>query len=492
MRKVCLRSFMSVTVFAIVMSLLSVAVFAQQGTSSSSVMRARAMSKGSDSYTSSQTNSSGYYESRPVFTPPDFIFVDEFVNFHKHKLPLPISGQSVAMDTRWGNNQVSFSGSEAILQIGFTTADVNNTKNLKPMNLALVIDKSGSMAADDKMPRVKQALLTMVSQLRPNDIVSIITFDSYAEVLVPAERVGNGEKLRRAISCLEPGSSTNLHAGLMLGYKEALRNFNSENANRVIMLTDGIANTGVTNPQQIWRDSLDFNGKGIDLATIGVGLQLDKDLLQTLAKSGRGLFHFVADSQDIEKVFVTELQSLISPVARDVQLKVDYDSCLELEKIYGYQPRYSSHNVTIPIDNMNSGLTQVVLMKFRIRNKGEHSVRVNLSYFDIDKNKRVDIEQETALTISDNKSCDILADREVRKNFTIALLAQGLYDMTEACKTQNYKRAEACLNESLNEAYANFPKMEDKDIRYTLDIAERYRNDLKEFNKRRNNCGECR
>jgi uncharacterized protein YegL len=481
MREVC-------ALIALVFFSMSVSVIAQQGTSSSSVMRSRAMSKG----TTPNQPTPNYYEPQPIFTPPDFIVVDEFVNFHKHNLPMPKAGQSVAMDVRWGNKQVSFSNAEAILQIGFTTPHFDSNKELKPLNLVLVIDKSGSMSDGDKMPRVKQALLTMVNQLRPNDIVSIVVFDSYAEVLVPAEKVGNGEKLRRAIACLEPGSSTNLHAGLMLGYREALKNFNREGANRVILLTDGIANTGVTDPQQISRESLKCNQEGIDLSTIGVGLSLDKNLLQTLAKSGRGLFHFVADTQDIEKVFVSEYQSLVSPVAREVELKVDYDSSLELDEIYGYEPQYKSHGVTIPIDDMNNGLTQVVLMKFKARDKGENNVRVKLSYFDIDKNKRVEETKESSLTASDKKSCDMLADKEVRKNYTIALLAQGLYNMTGACKTGNYKRAEACLNEALNEAYSNFPKMNDKDIQYTLDIAERYRDQLKDFNKRRGNCGECR
>ncbi len=481
MRKVCLLS-------ALVL-LVNISVFAQQGTSSSSVMRARAMSKGKQS-----SSSSTYYEPQPVFTPPDFIVVDEFVNFHKHNLPMPKTGHSVAMDVRWGNNQIYLPNGEAILQIGFTTTHFDSNKEIKPLNLALVIDKSGSMADGDKMPRVKQALLTMIAQLRPNDIVSIVAFDSYAEVLLPAEKVGNGENLRRVIRCLEPGSFTNLHAGLMLGYKEAVANFNREGANRVILLTDGIANTGETNPQEISRQSLKYNQESIDLSTIGVGLDLDKDLLKTLAKSGRGLFHFVADTQDIEKVFVTEVQSLLSPVARKVELRVDYDSSLELEQIYGYEPKCDSSGVSIPIDDMNGGLTQVVLMKFKVRGKvkGENNVKINLSYFDIDKNKRVEEAQSTALKASDNKNCDMVSDKEVRKNYTIALLAQGLFYMTEACKTNNYKRAEASLNEALSEAYAIFPKMNDKDIRYTLDIVERYRDDLKEFNKRRNKCNDCR
>ena len=96
------------------------------------------------------------------------------MNYHKHRLPLPKSGQAVAMDTRWGNFEISRSQREAVLQIGFTTAEVNERTDLRPLNLVLVIDKSGSMAESDKMSRVKESLQTMLSKLRADDIVSIV------------------------------------------------------------------------------------------------------------------------------------------------------------------------------------------------------------------------------------------------------------------------------------------------------------------------------
>src|SRR5918911_639209 len=142
----------------------------------------------------------------------------------------------------------------------------------------------------------------------------------------------------------------------MLGYQEALKNYRKEGTNRVVLLTDGIANRGVTDPAQIARDSLSFNDRGVDLSTIGVGLDLNKDLLRELAKSGRGLFHFVADAEDINKVFVKELQSLISPIATEPNVEIEYDaSDLELAQLYGYEPKIRDGRVTIKLDNMNSG-----------------------------------------------------------------------------------------------------------------------------------------
>src|SRR5690349_8773349 len=183
---------------------------AQANTSGASVSRTRAIVN-SGPYTppptsSSYPSSSGYpssypsspsypaYTNPPVFKIPEEIVVEEFVNYHKHRLPLPKSGQAVAMDTRWGNWEISRSQREAVLQIGFTTAEVNERTDLRPLNLVFVIDKSGSMAGD-KMSRVKDGLRAMISKLRADDVVSIVAFDTTAEVLFPARAIDDGSAL---------------------------------------------------------------------------------------------------------------------------------------------------------------------------------------------------------------------------------------------------------------------------------------------------------
>ncbi|HEX8688252.1 MAG TPA: VWA domain-containing protein, partial [Pyrinomonadaceae bacterium] len=293
------------------------------------------------------------------------VAVEEFVNYHRHQFGRPKAGEAVLLDVRWGNDRVSASDPEAVLQVGFSTALASDRRQLPPVNLALVIDKSGSMADSDKLSKVKEALLTLVNQLRETDTLSLVVFDSEAAVLRPAREVGDREEVRRLIRGIEPGSSTNIHAGLVLGYREALRSFKRGGTNRVVLLTDGIANQGVTDPAQIARESLSFNDRGVDLSTIGVGLDLNKDLLRDLAKSGRGLFHFVADAQDIDKVFLKEVQSLVAPVASEPNLEVEYGPGLELAHVYGYEPERTAGGLKIRLDNMNQGLTQVVLLRFK-------------------------------------------------------------------------------------------------------------------------------
>jgi Mg-chelatase subunit ChlD len=451
----------------LLLALAALPAHAQEGTSTAAAARTR------------------YLSEMGLIPASRSVAVEEFVNYHRHQIGRPKAGEAVLLDLRWGNDRVSSADPEAVLQIGFSTALASDRQQLPPINLALVIDKSGSMAAADKLSKVKESLLTLVNQLRETDTLSIVVFDSEAAVLRPASKIGDREELRRLIRGIEPGSSTNIHAGLMLGYQEVLKNFNREGTNRVILLTDGIANQGVTNPSQIARESLSFNDRGVDLSTIGVGLDLNKDLLRELAKSGRGLFHFVADAQDIDKVFLKEVQSLVAPVASEPNLEVKYGSDLELVQVYGYEPERIPGGLKIKLDNMNQGLTQVVLLRFRAKSRtldaARPSVRVNFSYYDIEQKRQVTKDEAASLSVG--RGTDMLRDPEVGKNFTIAQLAQAIHDMAVAVEAQRYKDAEHLLNAAIAKTYQRYPHLEDEDISHTLLIAQKYQELVRKYNQ---------
>ncbi len=411
-----------------------------------------------------------YLSNAGVFPVARDVVVEDFINYHRHEIGRPKAGEAVSLDLRWSNDFMS--KDRAVLQVGLATALANDRKQLRPLNLSLVIDKSGSMASFDKLSRVKTSLLNLVARLRPTDVLSIVLFDSNASVLLPAQKVGDHRHILNLIRGIGPGSATNIHAGLMLGYKEAQKNYSRESTNRVILLTDGIANQGVTDPKSIANDSLGFNDRGIDLSTIGVGLDLNRDLLQDLAKSGRGLFHFVADSEDIEKVFVRELQSLISPVATDPSIEIDFGSGMELTKVYGYEPKRSKNSVTIPLDNLNSGATQVILLSFNLNGREKPPVNVRLRYYDLDRKRTIETTQKTSVSRAEDES--------VAKNYSIALLAQSIRDMAVACEGKRYREAEKLLIASTDAAKGRYPNLEDADIVRTFKIAAKYRDLLRE------------
>lgn len=389
---------------------------------------------------------------------PREVVVEDFVNYHRHEIGRPKAGEAVHMDVRWGRG--------GVLQVGLSTALANDRAQLKPLNLALVIDKSGSMASADKMGRVKQALQTFVGKLRETDTLSIVTFDSGARVLVPSQPLRDRAAVREAIEGIRPGSATNLDAGLRLGYQEALKGYRKGATNRVILLTDGIANQGETQPEKIAAASLGFNDRGVDLSTIGVGQDLNGDLLRKLAKSGRGLYHFVADDGDIGKVFDKEAQSLVSPVATSPSLHIEFSPGLRLDKVYGYEPTLREHAVDVELDNMNRGMTEVVLLKF-LPGAEKGSVKVRLAYHDLERGKEVVKREAAALTHEDDPS--------VAKNATIARLAQAIHDMAALAEKGDALEARGVLDDALAEARRRYPNAEDEDVARVLATAEKYR-----------------
>jgi Mg-chelatase subunit ChlD len=469
--KILPRSFKFFLTLSLLIYVLSGVAPAQEGASSAAASRTR------------------YLAETGLIPSSREIAVEELVNYHRHQIGRPRAGVAVNLDVRWGNDQVSGSEREAVLQVGFSTALANDRQQLRLINLALVIDKSGSMADADKLSRVKESLLNLVDQLRATDVLSIVVFDSEAQVLMPARTLGDRETVKQLIRGLEPGSSTNIHAGLMLGYQEALKNYRRDATNRVVLLTDGIANQGVTDPAKMAQDSLSFNDRGIDLSTIGVGLDLNKDLLRQLAKSGRGLFHFVADAQDIKKVFIKEVQSLVSPVASEPNVEIEYDSGLELAQLYGYEPQQRRNVVTLKLDNMNNGLTEVVLLRFKLSHRtfdnARLPVKVRFSYYDLEQKKQVVETQTSFLTVKGGAPVDMLKDDEVGKNYTIAQLAQAIRDMAAAYEAQRFQDAERLLNAAIAKTYQRYPNLEDEDITRTLLIAQKYQEVLRRYNQRR-------
>ena len=443
--------------------------YGQAGVSSASVSRVR----------SEANRPAGPSLGVPVA--PDSVAVEEIINYHRHRLPLPKSGQGVRMDVRWGNETAS-AGRPSVLQIGLATADMNGSSDLGPLNLGLVIDRSGSMASANKMTLVKAALQSLASNLRPTDIVSIVVFDGAANVVLPANPLGNGNGYRRAVESIQPAGSTNIDAGLMLGYREVARNLRPGSTNRVILLTDGRANAGVTDSRRIASNSAEFNEQGIDLSTIGVGQDLDNDLLRILSRAGRGLYHFVADPNDIAKIFVNEVQSLLSPVARNVRLDIIQDSSLCLDRLYGYSPHVEGNRVRLELDDLNSAATQVILLQYAPESTGQVTVR--LRYFDLASKREVEDTQRVVLKRGARK--ELPQDSEVLKNYTIATIAQALSTMQQSWKRNDLQSAENAVRAAVRQTLDRYPEVEDADIRAQFEVAQNYLSTLETFNRRNN------
>jgi hypothetical protein len=181
------------------------------------------------------------------------------------------------------------------------------------------------------------------------------------------------------------------------------------------------------------------------------------------------------------------VQSLVAPVASEPNLEIEYGPGLELAQVYGYEPERAGGGLKLKLDNMNQGLTQVVLLRVRATRRGADSarptVRVNFSYYDIEQKRRVTKNEVASLSIGEGTAGDNLRDPEVGKNFTIAQLAQAIRDMAAAVEAKRFKDAEGILNAAIAKTYTRYPHLEDEDISRTLLIAQKYQEVVRKYNK---------
>ena len=429
-------------------------------------------------YSSAAMGMSQQKSAQMIIPQPDEIVVEEYLNYHTHNLPLPEGNLAVGLDVRWGNDKVSPTSNEAVLQIGLTTGRKEKYSNSSPVNISLVIDKSGSMSQDGRLVKTKQAMVELVKHLRPQDFISIVEFDHVARVVLPAQKVSNISQIQQAISSIHLGGSTNMHDGIMMGYKEALKNAIGQNSSRVIVLTDAIANTGEIDPEKMIANREGYNQEAkIDFALVGVGVDFNYKLSRQLTKNGKNQIHFINDPADIQKIFIDEVEALLYPAAKNPYLEIEFGDDLEVAQFYGYEPTILNEKIQLNLNNMNAGLTQVVMAKLKVKNgqKKRLPVRVSLHYFDCQKNIEVVQEVKTKLKVDNSwTQFNMLQDTEVEKNYRIAQMAQDLKEMANFYNKNQPFAAKGHLSLAIDKIKKEYPNPTDIDFLRMLKVLENY------------------
>ncbi|NVJ61602.1 MAG: von Willebrand factor type A domain-containing protein [Gammaproteobacteria bacterium] len=228
-----------------------------------------------------------------------------------------------------------------LLHLGVQTKQLSEADR-KPLNLVIVADVSGSMRSDNKLQTLKQAMITLVSQLRPEDKIALVTYSDSAEVVIPPTEARNAQYINQLIRQLNSQGSTNAAAGLYIGYELANQMYDADHNNRVILTSDGMANVGSVQPEEILKEIENYKEKGIFLTTVGVGLGMYNDfLLEQLANQGNGNYLYLADQQDIQEAFVDKLTQNIQTVAKDAKIQVEFNpEKVSNYRLLGYENRH--------------------------------------------------------------------------------------------------------------------------------------------------------
>ncbi|NUP75987.1 MAG: DUF3520 domain-containing protein [Nonomuraea sp.] len=228
---------------------------------------------------------------------------------------------------------------EAVLRVGLQTR-ASDSAARRPANLTFVVDVSGSMAEPGRLDLVKSALHKLLDQLAPGDQVSIVSFSDEARLLASMTPLTARGQLHSAVDELATDGGTNLESGIVEGYREASKAFRPAATNRVVLLSDGLANQGSTEWQTIVDQVKEYAGKQVTLLTVGVGRDYGDELMEQLADNGDGMAVYVDSEEEAEKVFTTQLPATIEVRARDAKAQVVFNpSVVESYQLIGYENR---------------------------------------------------------------------------------------------------------------------------------------------------------
>lgn len=235
-----------------------------------------------------------------------------------------------------------------------------------PINVAVVVDRSGSMRQQDRMGFAHQAAEDLVGALQDDDRFALVSFASSAQVVVPSTPVHNPAALYSAIRSIQPAGSTNLHEGLSMGQLQVRANATPESVDRVILLSDGYANVGVQLPSELSNAAGRYAQEGVAVSTIGLGLDYNEDLLAQMADSGGGSYRFVNDAESLQAAFDDELHRLNSVAARGVGLDIALEDA-ELIDVIGYEATQTDTGLRIWLGDVYGGETRRVVMRVRMK-----------------------------------------------------------------------------------------------------------------------------
>ncbi|MDO0914826.1 von Willebrand factor type A domain-containing protein [Streptomyces sp. DT2A-34] len=269
---------------------------------------------------------------------PSTVRPEEFVNSFRQDYDRPDgNGFTVTVDGARTDRE-----DWSLVRVGLATRPAADAGERPPAALTFVIDISGSMAEPGRLDLAKDSLGVMTNRLRDDDSVAIVTFSDEAETVLPMTRLdGNRDDIHDAIDSLEPTDSTNLGAGMETGYETAEEGLREGATNRVVLVSDALANTGDTDADTILeRIASERREHGITLFGVGVGSDYGDALMERLADKGDGHTVYVSDEDDARKVFCDDLPRNIDLTARDAKAQVAFDQATVSDfRLIGYDNR---------------------------------------------------------------------------------------------------------------------------------------------------------
>lgn len=270
--------------------------------------------------------------------PADAVRIEEMLNYFSYDYPEPENGDPFSVTTEYSD--CPWNEDNRLLLIGLQAKEIDFSRR-PPSNLVFLLDISGSMYSDDKLPLVQKSFTMLAENLTQKDRVSIVTYAGYESVVLDGVSGDQTARIAAALDDLEAGGSTAGAAGIEKAYELARKNYISGGNNRVILATDGDLNVGISSEGELTRLIQEKKKDGVHLSVIGVGTgNLKDNKMEALADNGDGNYNYIDSIFEAKKVLVDEMGGTLVTVAKDVKIQVEFNPrYVSGYRLIGYENR---------------------------------------------------------------------------------------------------------------------------------------------------------
>jgi Ca-activated chloride channel family protein len=266
-----------------------------------------------------------------------------------------------------GQAAISVDGTRTIyLRIGLEGIGGDTGGARMPVNVALVVDRSGSMSSEDKIGKAREAAIMGLSRLGSNDVAALVAYNHEVDLLAPAAKVTSHAALSRLIDQLRADGNTALYAGTDQGIREVEKFLSRDRVNRVILISDGLANVGPSSPADLADLGRRAGSKGISVTTIGLGLGYNEDLMAKLAYNSDGNHAFAATGDDLVRIFNAEFGDVLSVAAQEIIIHIDCHPGWKPLRMLGREAEINGQTVTTRLNQLYARQQKYVILEVEV------------------------------------------------------------------------------------------------------------------------------
>ena len=373
------------------------------------------------------------------------------------------SAGEVRLGAELGHSTIHLKSKDRVyLRLSLKTLAARERPERAPINVALVIDRSGSMSGD-RIAAAKKGAHVALERLAADDIAALVAYNHEVDVLAEAGRLGTKrDALDRAIDKLVASGTTALYAGVKEGGEQVKAHLSDIKVNRVVLLSDGLANVGPSTPAELAELGRELASKGISVSTIGLGLEYNEDLMQRLAAASDGNHVFVERPSDLAEIFDREFGDALSVAARDIIIQIECKSGFTPKRVLGRDAEIEGTRVTLRLNQLPADTERYVVVELDapasdLAAKEGEVARVAVDYLDLDSGARASAKSDvTARFTEDSKEFEASINKGVMSQVTEQIATENSEKAVELRDAGDIKAARRMLED--NAAYLNRQK----------------------------------